>query len=266
MGQVPNENSRLTVSADEAASPKGAGAPTLETLEGAHRYNAWTYERVREALGNRVLEVGCGTGTITQFLMDRELVVGIDVEPAYVERTRSRFRGQSNVVILVHDLSTISSPDRLLENLPPHLRGRVGVGGGFDSVLSVNVLEHVGDDLAMLMVIHALLDPGGSLTLLVPCHPSLMSPFDRAIGHYRRYTKDELRGKLEAAGFRIERLRISNPVGAIGWFVNNRLLRRKRLRAVGVYDRMVPLLAWVDRWMEPPFGLSLIAIARKPVT
>lgn len=231
------------------------GAQTLETLESAHRYNAWVFERVKGALGTRVLEVGCGTGTITQFLTDRELVVGVDVVPEYVDAARSRFQGRSNVIILLHDITS---------NLPPP--PEIGWGGGFDSAVSVNVFEHIPDDLAALKAVYALLDPGGSLTLLVPGHPGLMSPFDRAIGHHRRYTKAELREKLETAGFRVERLRRTNPVGAIGWFVNNRLLRRRRLGAVRIYDRIVPLLAWKDRQAEPPFGLSLVAVARKPAS
>jgi SAM-dependent methyltransferase len=248
----------------EFPSPTGGGqgggttgAHTLETLEDAHRYNAWVFDRVKRALGNRVLELGCGTGTITQFLIDRELVVGLDVVLEYVEAARARFQGHSNVTILLHDITTDPG------NLSPSLAGE-GRGGGFDSALSVNVLEHIPDDLAALKAVYRLLEPGGSLTLLVPSHPFLTSPFDRAIGHYRRYTKVALRTKLEAAGFQVERLRRSNPVGALGWLINNRLLRRRRLGAVGIYDRMVPLLARIDRLAEPPIGLSLIAVARKP--
>jgi SAM-dependent methyltransferase len=226
------------------------GAHTLETLESANRYNAWVFERVKGALGTRVLEVGCGTGTVTQFLPDRELVVGVDVVPEYVDAARARFRGRSNVVILLLDITTST------EGLAPYR---------FDSAVSVNVFEHIPDDLAALKAVYALLDPGGSLTLLVPCHPFLMSPFDLAVGHHRRYTKAELRAKLEAAGFQVERIRRSNPVGALGWLVHNRLLRRRRLGAVGIYDRVVPLLAWSDHLAEPPIGLSLIAVARKAV-
>ncbi len=237
----------MTLSPDEAAG--AAGAHTLETLEGAHRYNAWIFDRVKGALGDRVLEVGCGTGSITQFLTDRALVVGVDVVPAYLEVARARFANRPNVVILEQDLTASTAA------LAPYR---------FDSALSVNVFEHIGDDVAAMRAVARLLEPNGTLTLLVPSHPALMSPFDRAIGHHRRYRKAELGGKLEAAGFRVERLRRSNPVGAAGWLVNNRLLRRRRLGAVGLYDRLVPALAGFDRLAEPPFGLSLVAVGRKP--
>jgi SAM-dependent methyltransferase len=242
--------------AGEGQSGGSAGAHTLETLEVARRYNAWIFDRVKGALGRRVLEVGCGTGTITEFLTDRELVVGIDVVPEYVAATRARFEGLSNVVIFVHDIQSQA-------DLPPPQAGE-DRGGGFDSALSVNVFEHIPNDVAALKGVHALLEPGGALTLLVPAHPFLMSPFDRAIGHYRRYTKAELRRKLQGAGFIVEQLRRTNPVGALGWFVNNRILRRRRLGGVRFYDQLVPLLARIDRLTEPPMGLSLIAVARKP--
>jgi len=141
--------------------------------------------------------------------------------------------------------------------------GRVEVGGLFDSALSVNVFEHIDDDVAVMKAVFVLLAPGGTLNLLVPAHPLLMSPFDLSIGHHRRYTKRGLRQKLEAAGFTVERIRRSNPVGFVGWLVNNRLLGRRKLSAVGLYDRLVPVLARIDRMAEPPVGLSLIAVARK---
>jgi SAM-dependent methyltransferase len=250
---------RRALPASDAAGPTGAGAPTLESLENAHRYNRWTFDRVKGALGRRVLEVGCGTGTITQFLTDRELVVGVDVVPQYVEACRARFKGAPNLVFLVQDLTAHASLD-----LPPGLRASVGETEVFDSAVSVNVFEHIPDDVAALEAVYRLLAPGGAVNLLVPSHPRLMSPFDGAIGHYRRYTKPELRAKLEAAGFVVERLRRSNPVGAAGWLVNNVLLRRRRLGAVGLYDRMVPLLSRIDTLIEPPFGLSLVAVGRKP--
>jgi SAM-dependent methyltransferase len=225
-----------------------SGGRTLELLEGARRYNAWTFARVRGALGRRVLEIGCGTGTITEFLRDRELVVGVDVVDYYVASAQALFRNQPNVLIRLQDMRAS------IEELRVHR---------FDSVLSVNVMEHIEDDLAVFRAANALLGSGGRISLLVPAHGWLMSPFDRSIGHYRRYSKQDLRQKLEAAGFQVERVRRSNPLGAVGWLVNNVALRRGQLRGVQLYDRFVPLLATIDRIAEPPVGLSLLAVARK---
>jgi SAM-dependent methyltransferase len=225
-----------------------SGASTLEVMEGAHRYNRWIYERVRGGLGQRVLEIGCGTGTITSYLVDRQLVVATDVVDDYIRSSSERYRDRPNIVIRRLDLTESTEPLR---------------GYRFDSALSVNVFEHIANDEAAMKAVYALLQPGGTLILLVPSHPALYGPFDRDIGHHRRYTKGELRRKLEASGFVIERIRRSNPVGALGWLVNVRLLGLRRLRGTGLFDRLVPVLSLLDR-IELPVGLSLIAVARKP--
>jgi SAM-dependent methyltransferase len=225
-----------------------SGSSTLEVMEGARRYNRWIYDRVRDALGQRVLEIGCGTGTITSFLVDRQLVVGIDVVDDYVRSTTDRYRDRANVVILRHDLTESIEPLR---------------GYRFDSAVSVNVFEHIANDEAAIKAVYTLLEPGGTFTVLVPSHPALLGPFDRDIGHHRRYTKSELRRKLESSGFLVERIRRSNPVGALGWLINVRLLGLRRLRGANLFDQLVPALSVVDR-VELPLGLSLIAVARKP--
>ncbi|MDQ6713145.1 MAG: class I SAM-dependent methyltransferase [Candidatus Dormibacteraeota bacterium] len=225
-----------------------SGSSTLDTMEGAHRYNRWVFDRIRDGLGQRVLEIGCGTGTITSFLVERQLVVGIDVVDDYIHSTSERYRDRANVIICRHDLT---------ESIEP-LQGH-----RFDSAVSVNVFEHIANDEAAMKAVYTLLEPGGSFTVLVPCHPRLLGAFDRDIGHHRRYSKAELRRKLEASGFVVERIRRSNPVGALGWLVNVRLLGLRQLRGARLFDRLVPILAVLDR-IELPVGLSLIAVARKP--
>jgi len=224
------------------------GASTLEVMESARRYNRWIYDRIRDGLGQRVLEIGCGTGTITSLMVDRQLVVGVDVVENYGRAASNRFKDRPNVVIRQHDLT--ESTDALR-------------GYRFDSAVSVNVFEHIAHDERAMKAVYALLEPGGTFTLLVPCHPALLGRFDRDIGHHRRYTKPGLRGKLEASGFTVERIRRSNPVGALGWLVNVRLLGLRRLRGTALFDRLVPAFAALDR-VELPLGLSLIAVARKP--
>ena len=227
-----------------------SGSSTLEVMEGTHRYNQWIYDRVRDGLGQRVLEIGCGTGTITSFLVDRQLVVGIDVVDRYIRSTAERYRDRPNILIRRHDLTESIEPLR---------------GYNFDSAVSVNVFEHIANDEAAMKAVYTLLEPGGRFTVLVPCHPALLGPFDRDIGHHRRYTKSGLRRKLEASGFVVERIRRSNPVGALGWLVNVRLLGQRKLHGAAVFDQLVPALAVLDR-VELPLGLSLIATARKPAS
>jgi SAM-dependent methyltransferase len=240
---------RATEVSSAQAAAFDAGLRTLELMDGADRYNRWIYDRIRPAVGRRVLEIGCGTGTMTGFFADRELVVGLEVVPEYVEAAQARYRDRPNVVILHHDLT--------------HSVGELH-SYRFDSVVSVNVFEHIPDDVRAMRAVRDILEPGGTLNLFVPSHPILHGPFDRAIGHYRRYRKRELSSKLADAGFVVEKVRRTNLLGAFGWFVNVRLLRQRKLRGVRTYDRLVPVLSRIDRLIEPPVGLSLIAVARKP--
>lgn len=174
-------------------------------------------------------------------------MVAIDVVDEFVQAVRDRFGGRTNLVVERHDLT--AGPGDL---------GRFH----FDSAVSVNVFEHIEDDQAALRAVYDLLEPGGTLTLLVPGHPFLMSRFDRTIGHHRRYTKRELRAKLQRAGFDVERIRRGNLLGALGWLIIVKLLGRPQLEGVGLFDRMVPILD-IFSWIEPPIGLSLVATGHK---
>ncbi len=224
------------------------GTRTLEALKGADRYNRWLLERVSPAIGSRVLEVGFGSGTMSTLLADRELLVGIDVVESFVTELQRRFADRSNATFLCHDISTsIGDLDRY----------------AFDSAVSFNVFEHIEDDASALSNVHRVLRPGGTIGLVVPAHPGLHGRFDDLIGHWRRYTVGDMRQKLEAAGFTMERLAYSNPVGAFGWLMQVKLLGRPELGATGLFDRMVPALSAVERYVRPPFGLSVVAIGRK---
>lgn len=224
----------------------------LEIMEQARNYHRWIVSQFDEHLGNRILEVGAGIGTYTDLLGDRECVVSLDVYGPCVEALRSRFAGRGNVVPRHMD---ISRPDR--EFLRRY---------GADTVLCVNVLEHVADDRAALEAMHDALTPGGVLALLVPALPALYGTIDLLVGHQRRYRKQELRGKLEQAGFTGIRLRYMNSLAVLGWYLNNRILKRREesRSQVALYDRwVVPVLSRVERYIAPPVGLSLVAIARK---
>ena len=105
--------------------------------------------------------------------------------------------------------------------------------------------------------------PDGTLAILVPAHPALFNGFDRGVGHFRRYTKADLREKLESAGFVVERLWAFNMLGALGWFVNGNLLGKTELpeAQLALFDKLVPLLR-LESKLPRPFGISYIALAR----
>ncbi len=224
---------------------------TLNQLAELDRYNHWIYEKIAPALGHRILEVGSGTGNITQFLSSggRE-VMATDVLPVYRRELERLFGDRPNVGVGRFDLN---------EGAPEEF-----IADPFDSVVCLNVLEHIEDDLFALAQIRDVLKPGGRLALLVPAHQFLYGEFDRAVGHFRRYEKRELTVKLENVGFAVCEVRFFSLVAALPWFINGRLLKRDYLPTgqANLANRLVPLLKF-ERLIGPPCGLSLIAIAQK---
>ncbi len=137
-----------------------------------------------------------------------------------------------------------------------------------DSVVMLNVLEHVSDDARALRHIHDVLPPGGRLILLVPAFRSLYGPIDANLGHYRRYTKRSLRSLAEDQGFRVQTLRYFNSVGFLGWWVNAKISRKTEQSETQIkfFDcRIVPLLSRLEAVIPPPVGQSLFAVlTREP--
>lgn len=216
-----------------------------------NRFDDWLFEEFKPYVGQRVLEIGCGLGNHFEHFLDRETLVGFDISPKAVEKVRERFVDHSNVRVLA---ISITNPEVLT------LRDEC-----FDTAFSLNVFEHIAEDDVALRNTFELLQPGGALILIVPAHPWLYGPMDSSIGHYRRYTKPTLRDRIEAAGFKIEVQEYINMLGALGWLLNGRLLRRKlpprgQLRLL---NRFVPVCRRIERYCKAPFGVSLLTIARK---
>jgi len=224
---------------------------TLSILEEASAYNQWIFDKVKPWLGKGILEVGCGIGNLTGLLLHAGNVVASDMNPRYLERVEEKFRGHPNLSgVLLWDIQ---------QDLPIDLPLTV------DTILCSNVLEHVEDDEAVLSRFYRFLPQGGRLVLLVPALRILYNTFDRELGHFRRYTKKELTRKLERNHFQICSLNYFNFFGILGWFVNGTLLRSRVLPAgqVRKFNRFVPLMAQIDRWVPTLIGQSLIAIGEK---
>jgi SAM-dependent methyltransferase len=223
----------------------------LYALAEANNYYRWVISRFAPFLGKRVIEIGAGIGTFSRSILTHTTVSElVMVEPGdnLVPLLQKRFAGEPRVKIIhgyFQDLKHSASAD---------------------SIVLVNVLEHVAEDRALLNDVHEVLTPGGTLLLLVPALSLLYGTLDVAFGHHRRYSKPSLADKLQEAGFQILFLSYFNLPGILGWFLTGRVLRRGTLkpRQVRLYDRwVVPWLSRLEGRWAPPLGQSLMAIARK---
>jgi SAM-dependent methyltransferase len=219
-------------------------------METADRYNEWLLDRGRRYLGARVLDVGAGLGTFVELLPAGTEVVALEPDSEFAAAMRSRFAERPNVRVEEIGVEQLGEDEAL---------------GLFDTIVCFNVLEHLPDDEAALRTLRARLVPGGYLLVLVPAHERLFGEIDREVGHERRYGRQGLRARLEAADFDIVDMRHVNPVGALGWFAASVVLRRQAVPAgpLAVYDRFVPVLRALDH-ARLPFGLSVWAVARRP--
>ena len=227
------------------------GARILDTLADTPRFNEWMAETIRPFLGARVLEIGAGIGNLTRKLSSRrQLYVASDIDDEHMARLRSRFHRRVNFEVVPCD---VADPNDFRT-----LQGR------FDSVICLNVVEHVENERLALNNISSALAPGGKAVILVPQDQKIFGELDAVLGHYRRYTEAELRERMEGAGLRVLEVIHFNRVTRPGWVVNGKWLRRRSFSRLQlwVFDRLVPLWRIIDRWL--PWGsVSIIGIGEK---
>ena len=231
---------------------KDSGPDILDALAGAQRFNRWMADTIQPYIGKRVLETGAGIGNLTRLLCPkRERYIAGDIDPEYLARLHARFQHRPKMEVRRCDLSNPADFESL--------------AGAMDSVVCLNVLEHVEDEMASLRNIYRALQPGGRAVVLVPHGQEIFGSLDAALGHYRRYSRDDLQRKMEQAGFRVERILDFNRVSRPAWYVNGRLLKRK---TIGRFQlRLFDSLVWLWRRIDPimPWpSTSIIAIGVRP--
>ncbi|HTQ53202.1 MAG TPA: glycosyltransferase [Bryobacteraceae bacterium] len=231
---------------------KDPGHDILDALSGARRFNKWMADTIRPFIGRRVLECGAGIGNLSRVLAPgRERYIAGDINGEYLARLRQRFQHRPRIEVRHCDVLNPADFESL--------------AGTVDTVVCLNVLEHIGDDRAGLRNIHTALMPGGRAVILVPHGQELYGSLDKALEHHRRYSHAELREKLEEAGLRVERIIDFNRISRPPWYVTGRILKRTTLSRfqLSVFDRCVWLWRRIDA-MLPWAPTSIIAIAVKP--
>jgi SAM-dependent methyltransferase len=228
-----------------------SGPEILHAFSGAHRFNRWMADTIRPYVGKRNLEIGSGIGNLTRLLLPKtKSYVATDIDPEHLARLKARYEYRPTVQVRHGDLSCPQDFEPL--------------AGSVDSVVCLNVLEHVEDDLQGLRNIHTALVVGGCAIVLVPQGQNAFGTMDVALGHFRRYSQADLRQKMEGCGFRIDRILAFNRVSLPAWIISGRWLRRGTISPWGLklFDRFVWLWRLIDRFL-PWHPTSIIAIGIK---
>jgi len=225
------------------------GSHTLARLSRCPKFNAWMADAIRGYCGNRVLEIGSGIGNLTRRLTPRTHYVASDVNPLYLETLAALSVDRPYMKTSFCDVTDISSFPRLEE--------------GYDTVVCLNVIEHVEDDVAALKNIRNVLSDNGTAIILVPQGQWNFGTLDAVLGHQRRYSRESLAKLAGESGFLVQEIFEFNRAGAPAWFINGRILKRRifGLFQIWMLDLLTPVLRRVDSILPFP-GLSLIAVLK----
>ena len=150
-------------------------------LSERYNYNYWIYNNIQKFIGNNILEVGAGIGNITDFIMFKDKLTLIDIDQNYVHYLNAKysFRDKSNFSALRADIQDIKSSPLAIKT--------------YDTIICLNILEHLKNDQKADENMTSLLQPGGRLIILVPALNILYGSMDVSFGHYRRYNKKQLK-------------------------------------------------------------------------
>jgi SAM-dependent methyltransferase len=219
----------------------------LDQLGQAQAFNRWVFSHFAQHLQGDVLEIGCGSGNFTVLMAAAgHRVTGVDLHAPYVDTARARLAGYPAVSVMCADATSSEFEAQ------------------YDTVVMLDVLEHIEDHIGFMTKLRGALRPGGRIILKVPAYQWLMCDMDRAIGHFRRYDRPMLKAALAQAGFDLVEQHYFNLPAVAGWLVNGKILGQTTPPAeqLAAFERLVPLFKWLERALPVPAGVSLIAVGR----
>ena len=235
-----------------------SGFETLEAFSHAGEFNRWLFKKISVYLQGETLEIGSGIGNISEYLLKDQTKVSLsDLRPEYCNLLQKKFGHDPNLLgIYKMDLSSEDFNSKYPELLEK-----------FDTVIALNVIEHITDDLLGIRNAKELLRKNGRLIILVPAGQCLYNSIDMELGHFRRYSKSGLSNLMESAGLVVTDSRYFNAAAILGWWFSGNILHEKIISAgkLNVYNRLVPFFRMVD-WFATPFtGISIISVGSKIV-
>ncbi len=228
----------------------------LDRMSSATNYRKWLYDVLEPYLGHNVLEIGAGVGDLTEHIAHGRKVFVTDLSEPCLQKLEERFSSWNNVEVSRFDLMNF--------DLESWQRKRI------DTTVSMQLFEHLHSDTKAFKNIFEIMSEGGTIITMVPALKVLYGTIDRALGHYRRYSRKDICDKIEAAGFTVTDSFYFNLIGAIGWFINARILHitTQKSSQIKVFDKVVvPIMSRIEKRLKLlPFGQTVFCVARKPDT
>lgn len=232
------------------------GYNTLDKLSKANNFNNWIYQSIRPWIQGKVFEIGSGIGNISSLIVkDGFQVLITETDEAYLKILHQKFENIPTVLqILPLDLIDIDF-DKKFQHLFQ----------SFDTVIAINVIEHIEDDKTAFNNAKKLLKQHGRLIVLVPNGGFLYNGLDRNLSHFRRYSKKKIHSILDQIGLVQEDFFYFNTIGVAGWLFSGNILRNKTIPSsmINVFEFLVPYTSWMDNLCRNIFGLSIIVIIKK---
>ena len=218
----------------------------LEQATNLDHYNRWVISIFKQYFGKNILEVGSGLGGLSRYFPKTKVTLS-DLRSNYLKYLKTRFNYKTLKLNIEKE-----SPEELLNS--------------FDTIFSSNVFEHIKNDESALNNCFKLLKSNGNLLLFIPSRPEIYGSLDRAMGHYRRYTKEELTKKAKQAGFKITKIKYVNLPGYFTWWLRGRFPGKSNSDNLlaKMFDTIITPLLYLEKYLPIPFGQSLILVAEKP--
>lgn len=233
---------------------------TLGAMESAPNYHTWLLDEFKPFMGENIVEVGSGTGSITKKLLENDIKKLFSIEP-------SELVYQQLINSIATSLKEVNSSIKF-KGINSFLSDSIDMlkHEKIDTFIYINVLEHIEDDNLELSFINSVLDKGGKLLIFVPALQWLYGTHDLNVGHFRRYYKKDLQSKVEKAGFKVLKNNYFDFLGIFPWWIAFKVLKIKHLNhgQSKVYDKfIVPLERIVETKISPMIGKNLILVAEK---
>ena len=216
----------------------------LEKVSMMQNYVKWLYDEIKPYLGSNILEVGAGMGAITKLIEKdkNRSIIPIDKKEYQINLSSTKIKKMD----ITSDISMLANQK-------------------FDTIICVNVLEHIEKDILAIRNMHQLLEEKGKIVIIVPAIKFIYGKIDRADKHWRRYSKQEILRKIRQSQFEITGFKYINFFGIFGWIFQNYILNSQKHRNADLkrFDWACRILPKIESIIKLPIGLNMLIVASK---